>query len=105
MRDDLVAGDPHVLDAWLSAGRNGSCHASSIVARWALMSRRRIDVQLSGAEAVATSQLDRLEPELAGAVLSLDVHVRRLIAVEAGEEEPIGPRDALDSWHCGIFAP
>src|SRR5436309_1329518 len=63
------------------------------------------DVQLSGAEAVATSQLDRLEPELAGAVLSLDVHVRGLIAVEAGEEDSIGPRDALDSWHCRIFAP
>jgi hypothetical protein len=29
------------------------------------------DIQLSGAEAVATSQLDRFEPELAGAVLSL----------------------------------
>src|SRR6266542_5420196 len=63
------------------------------------------DVQLSGAEAVATSQLDRLEPELAGAVLSLDVHVRRPIAVEAAEEDPIRPRDALDSWHCGLFAP
>ena len=49
----------------------------------------------SCAEAVATSQLDRLEPELAGVVLSFDVHVRRLIAVEAGEEDPIRPRDAL----------
>src|SRR3990170_3665273 len=31
-------------------------------------------IQLSGAEAVAASQLDRFEPELARAVLSLDVH-------------------------------
>jgi hypothetical protein len=63
------------------------------------------DIQLSGAEAVAASQFDRFEPELAGAVLSLDVHVRRLIAVEAGEEDPVRPRDALDSWHSEMFAP
>jgi len=56
-------------------------------------------IQLPSAEAVVASQLDRFEPELAGAVLSLDVHVRRLVAVEAGEEKPIRPGDALDPWH------
>ena len=40
-------------------------------------------IQLSSAEAVAAGQLDRFEPEFAGGVLSLDVHVRRLVAVEA----------------------
>ena len=62
-------------------------------------------IQLSGVEAVATSQLDRFEPELARAVLSLDVHVRRLIAVKAGEEDPVRPRNALDSWHSDVLAP
>src|SRR5713101_735245 len=62
------------------------------------------DIQLSGVEAVATGQFDRFEPKLAGAVLSLDVHVRRLITVEAGEEDPVRPRDALDSWHSEMSA-
>jgi len=62
-------------------------------------------IQFSGVEAVATGQFDRFEPELARAVLSLDVHVRRLIAVEAGEEDPVRPRNALDSWHSDISAP
>src|SRR2546426_12073733 len=56
-------------------------------------------VQFVGAEAVTSGQLDRFEPELAGTALSLHVYVRRFIAVEAREEEPIRPRDALDSWH------
>jgi hypothetical protein len=29
------------------------------------------------------------------------VHVRRLIAVEAGEEHPVRTRDALDPWYSG----
>jgi len=62
-------------------------------------------IQLSRSEAVATGQLDRFEPELARAVLSLDVHVLRLIAVEAGEENPVQPRNALDPWHSDILAP
>src|SRR5256885_1251709 len=53
-------------------------------------------VQFVGAEAVTSGQLDRFEPELAGTALSLHVYVRRFIAVEAREEEPIRPRDALD---------
>jgi hypothetical protein len=41
---------------------------------------------------VTTGQLDRFEPELAGAVLTLHVHMRRFIEVEAREEEPVRPR-------------
>ena len=59
-------------------------------------------IQLSSAKTVAACQLDRFEPKLAGAVLSLDVHVRGIVAVEAGEEKPIRPGDALDPWHSGI---
>jgi hypothetical protein len=62
-------------------------------------------VQFVGAETVAPSQLDRFEPELAGAALALHVDVRRFIAVKAREEEPIRPRDALDSWHSGKSFP
>ena len=61
--------------------------------------------QLLSAEALATSQLHRFEPELAGAALSLDVNVHRLITVEAGEEDPVWPRDARDSRHSETFAP
>jgi hypothetical protein len=63
------------------------------------------DIQFSSAEAVAASYLDRFDPELAGAVLSFDVHVCRLVAVEAGEENSVRPRDALDPWHSGMSAP
>ena len=56
-------------------------------------------IQLSSAKTMAACQLDRFEPKFAGAVLSLDMHVRRLVAVEAGEEKPIRPGDALDPWH------
>lgn len=59
-------------------------------------------IQLSSAKTVAACQLDRIEPKLAGAVLSLDVHVRRLVTVEAGEEEPIRPGDVLNPWHSGM---
>jgi hypothetical protein len=61
--------------------------------------------QFVGIEAVTPGQLDRFEPELAGAVLSLDVHVRRFIAVETREEEPIRPRHAPDSWHSETSFP
>jgi hypothetical protein len=33
------------------------------------------------------------------------MHVRRFIAVEAREEEPIRPRDALDSRHSETSSP
>src|SRR5712664_1832286 len=41
----------------------------------------------------------RFQPELAGASVSLHVNMGRLVAVEAGEEEPIRSSDATDSWH------
>src|SRR6185436_20788718 len=56
-------------------------------------------VQLMGAEAVVARKTKRIEPELAGLVLALHVNVRRLIAIEAREEEPVRARDSLDSWH------
>lgn len=62
-------------------------------------------IQLSRVETVATSQLGRFKLELARAVVSLDVHVRRLIAIKAGEEHPVRPRNALDSWHSDVLAP
>src|SRR5712692_7549324 len=61
--------------------------------------------QFVGAKPVAPSQRDRFEPELAGAVLALDMNVCRFIAVEAGEEEPVRPRDPLDSRHSGTSFP
>jgi hypothetical protein len=65
------------------------------------------DIQISGAEAVATSQLDRVEPELAGPVLSLDVHVRRLITVEAGKKTRYGPGMPLilGIQRCSLLSP
>jgi hypothetical protein len=62
-------------------------------------------IQLGSAKAVAPSELDRGEPELARRVLSLDMRVWRLVAVEAGEEDPIRPRDALDPGHSAVVAP
>src|SRR3989475_1481421 len=58
----------------------------------------------------------RVEPELAGVPVSLHVDVGRLVAIEAGEEEPIRSGDATDAWHSrapilpsrchpGIFVP
>src|SRR5436309_12587171 len=55
--------------------------------------------QLPCAETMGTGQSDWLKPELARPILALDVHVRRLIAVEAREEEPIRPGNPLDSRH------
>src|SRR5262249_16469045 len=53
-------------------------------------------IHFPSAEAVAASEFDRLEPELARAPLPLDVHVWRLVAVEAGEEESIRSPAPLD---------
>jgi hypothetical protein len=55
--------------------------------------------QFPGAEAMAAGKLKRLEPELAGLVLPFHMNVRRLAAVEAGEEEPIRPGNTSDSRH------
>jgi hypothetical protein len=56
--------------------------------------------ELPGVEAVVPGQLDRIDPELADLVVSLDVHLRWLVAVEAGEEQTV--RGSLDPWHSGI---
>src|SRR5947207_9323811 len=56
-------------------------------------------VQFVGAETMTSRQFDRFEPEFAGATPPLHMDVRRLIAVEAREEEPVRSRDVLDPWH------
>jgi hypothetical protein len=56
-------------------------------------------IQLTRAEPVAMGKAERFEPELARLVLALDVDVRGLIAVEAGEEEAIRPSDPFDPRH------
>ena len=56
-------------------------------------------VQLSGGKTMTASKPERLKPELAGLVLTLDVHMWRLTAVETCKEEPIWTRDARDLWH------
>ena len=60
------------------------------------------DVQVSGAEAMTASQSERFKPEFARLVLALHMNVWRLVAIEAGEEEPIGTGDAFDSWHSDV---
>jgi hypothetical protein len=57
------------------------------------------NVQLPGVEAMIPSQAERLKAELAGLVLTVDVDVRRLIAVKAREEESIRAGNPFDSWH------
>src|SRR6266705_904670 len=39
-----------------------------------------------------------------GTPLSFYVDVRRFVAIEAGEEEPIWSGDATDAWHSGAPA-
>ena len=56
-------------------------------------------VQLSGTKAMAASQPKRLEPEFGGPLLTLDMNVGRLIAVETREEEPIWPGNIFNSRH------
>src|SRR3989442_1479558 len=97
MRNYLVLGEPDILDARIAASRSVMPCLQNLAALRSDDSANR--VQFVGAEAVTSGQLDRFEPELAGTALSLHVYVRRFIAVEAREEEPIRPRDALDSWH------
>ncbi len=58
-------------------------------------------VQLSRPEPVVTGKVEGFKPEFAGHVLPLDVNVRRLIAVEACEEESIATADTADLWHSG----
>ena len=48
-------------------------------------------IQFSGGEAVATGQFDRLEPELARAVLSLDVHCAGSLQSKLVKKTRYGP--------------
>ena len=60
------------------------------------------EVQLPGIETVIASQTERLKPELTSLVLTLDMYVWRLIAVEAREEEAIRAWNPFDSWHSKV---
>jgi hypothetical protein len=53
-------------------------------------------IQLRCGEAVVPSQRDRNEPLLVDPVLTLHVHMFRLISVEAVKEEPVAARSVLD---------
>src|SRR5712691_5050317 len=55
--------------------------------------------QLVSRKPVVAREHQRLQPELARAPVSLHMDVGRLVAIEAGEEEPIRSRDATDAWH------
>jgi hypothetical protein len=46
---------------------------------------------------MSASKLERFEPELAGLVFTLCMHVRRFVAVGAREEKSLGSWDSLDS--------
>jgi len=59
-------------------------------------------IQLPGAEAVIASEPERLQPKLAGSVLTLHMEVGWLVAIEAHEEEPIRPGNVLDSRHSSF---
>src|SRR5688500_558971 len=54
-------------------------------------------VQLSRAEPMVKRQSDRRQPELRVLTIATDVHVRRFIAVEAIEEEPIRARNVRNA--------
>jgi len=60
-------------------------------------------VQLSSPKAMVACKRERFKPELAGAHLPLDMHVRGFVAVETREEEAIGSGDPGDSWHSRLF--
>jgi hypothetical protein len=53
------------------------------------VNRRSDSVQVARGEAVITRERDGVQPELAGSVLSFRMHVRRLVAVEAEEEQSL----------------
>ena len=62
-------------------------------------------VQLSRVEAVAPGNPQWLEPEFAGLVLPLHMKMRRLAAVETGEEEAVRPGNPSDWWHSDYRVP
>ena len=53
-------------------------------------------------KAMAPLQPDRIEPEFRLAVVSFDMHVRRLVSVASVEEETIGATSEY-GWHCFIL--
>src|SRR3989475_11971291 len=55
--------------------------------------------QLVCCKPMVSREHQRVQPELARAPVSLHVDVGRLVAIEAGEEEPIRSGDAPDAWH------
>jgi hypothetical protein len=57
------------------------------------------------AEAMASGELNRLEPELTCVVLAFNVNVRRFIAIETREKEPVWTGDAFDTRHTARCAP
>ena len=59
-------------------------------------------VELTAAEAVVPDYHDRLNPELADASITLNVHMHWLCAVEAVEVEPEGSGDATDGWQLAF---
>ncbi len=62
-------------------------------------------IQFSAPEAVVTAKAKGLKPKFACHGLPLYVNVRRLIAVEAREEETIRSGDISDFWHSGQSRP
>lgn len=60
------------------------------------------EVQLPGIETVIASQTERLKPELASLLLTFNMYVWRLIAVEASEEEAIRAWNPFDAWHSKL---
>lgn len=55
--------------------------------------------QLLSPETVIPGQTQRFQSEFARPVLAFHVNVRRFVAVEAREEQPIWSRNTLDTWH------
>jgi hypothetical protein len=56
-------------------------------------------VQFPGAKPMTSRQLDRIKLELTGPVLTFDVHVGWLAAVETCEEESVWTGYARDARH------
>jgi len=60
-------------------------------------------VQFSGREAFVETEHDRLQPELADHSLTSNMHVLRLIAVEAVEKQPVWARNISNRWHYAFL--
>ena len=60
--------------------------------------------ELLWGEPAVSGEGDRIEPELAGGPLVLNMDVDRLVAIEAVEEEPEGSGNTLDCGHMARLA-